>query len=266
MRNFYNILFVDDQWCRPEEQGTIIASFGSLLAKDPAFNFYYETAEESPNSYSYRPVLKKISEIGNVDVMVLDVMYGDKNDRYGLEILKAVRSEYPLLPIFMMTSVENDLEVLEKAMELGANEYLIKRPAVAELENLLKIYLSPNAYESDYALWGNSNEIRKIRSQIVRVAMGGSAAVLITGESGTGKELVARSIHRQGPRRKYSFIDKNCAHSRSELLDDELYGHEKGAFTGVSMGSGGSGYSTAAPDNSCSTPGGGCWGGSCGLS
>lgn len=120
-------------------------------------------------------------------------------------------------------------------MELGANEYLIKRPAVAELENLLKIYLSPNAYESDYALWGNSNEIRKIRSQIVRVAMGGSAAVLITGESGTGKELVARSIHRQGPRRKYSFIDKNCAHSRSELLDDELYGHEKWIATLLRM-------------------------------
>lgn len=233
MKSTLNILFVDDQWCRPEEQNTIIASFGSLLKKDPSYTFYYETAETSSNKYSLQPVLDKIKSIGDPDVLILDIMFGDKSDRFGLEILEAVRIEHPLLPIFMMTSVENNLEVLERAMELGANEYLVKRPTVEELEYLLRIYTNPNTFESDFALWGNSDKIRNVRSQIVRVAAGGISSVLIMGESGTGKELVARSIHRQGPRRRYSFIDKNCAHSKSDLLDDELFGHEKGAFTGA---------------------------------
>ncbi len=233
MKNTTKILFIDDQWCQPEERNTIIAAFGSLLTKDAPCEFFYETAEISPNKFSTETVLRKISEIETLDVIILDIMFGSNTNRFGLEILDSVRSKYPLLPIFMMTSVENDLDVLERSMELGANEYLVKRPTVEELENLLRIYTNPNVFESDYALWGNSESIRKVRSQIVRVAASGSASVLIRGESGTGKELVARSIHRQGPRKKYPFIDKNCAHSKSELLDDDLFGHEKGAFTGA---------------------------------
>ena len=230
-----NILFVDDQWCRPEEQSTIRAAFGSLQRRDVPYVFHYETAKNEKGTYSVEPVLRHIQGISNVSAVILDIMFGHERDRLGLEILAAIRKEYPLLPVFMMTSIDGDVDVIEKAMELGANEYLVKKPTLKELETVLRIYTQPSVAEADYALWGNSPAIRHVRALIARVAVSGSASVLITGESGTGKELVARAIHRQGPRRNGLFIDKNCAHERSDLLDSDLFGHEQGAFTGANQ-------------------------------
>jgi DNA-binding NtrC family response regulator len=228
-----NILFVDDQWCRPKDQSTIIAAFGQLLHIEKPYAFHYETAEIEPQKYSPIPVLEKIESIPDLRAVILDIMFGEDGDYVGIDILEAIRKKYPTLPVFMMTSLEGNLEVIEKAMELGANEYLVKKPTVEELEMLLKIYTSSEAFESDYAIWGNSESMRKIRALIARVAVSGLASVLITGESGTGKELVARAIHRQGKRRYGPFVDKNCAFDSSNLLDSDLFGHEKGAFTGA---------------------------------
>ena len=227
----FNILFVDDQWCRPESQSVIIAEYGALLDGDDAYQFHYETAEESSGGYSLRPVIEHIKQIADFKAVILDIMFGSRGDRLGLDILSAIRERYPTLPVFMMTSLDDDIDVLEKAMELGANEYLVKKPTFKELETVLKLYTRPSVSEADNAIWGNSPEIRHVRAVIARVAAGGYASVLITGESGTGKELVARAIHRQGPRRSGKFIDKNCAGEKSSLLDSDLFGHEKGAFT-----------------------------------
>lgn len=228
-----DILFVDDQWCKPDERDILIASYGSLQRKTPPYNFHYETAEISQESYSPKPVLDKIASITNLQAIFLDIMFGRDDDRLGLSILSEIRSKYPTIPVFMMTSIEGDIEVLEKAMELGANEYLVKRPTLSEIENLLRVYALPNSSESDYAIWGNSENVRNLRAQIARVSFSDNTNILITGENGSGKELVARAIHRQGPRKRFPFIDKNCAHERMELLDDDLFGHEKGSFTGA---------------------------------
>ena len=132
-----------------------------------------------------------------------------------------------------MTSLDGSVDVVERAMELGANEFLIKKPTLREMESALGAYTDAGSFGGDSAIWGNSPAVHRLRAVIARVAFGGSATVMVTGESGTGKELVARAIHRQGPRRSGPFVDKNCAFERSELLDDDLFGHEKGAFTGA---------------------------------
>lgn len=229
-----NVLFVDDQWCTSSGRDVLIASFGDLLRRDPPCIFHYETGESSNGQYSPEPVLKQLECTPKIDAIVLDVMFGSSANRLGLDILSAIRDRYPTLPVFMLTSLEGDnIDVVERAMELGANEYLVKKPTVEEFEKVLRIYTQLSSAEADYALWGNSSAIRKIRAVIARLSTSGMASVLVTGESGTGKELVARAVHRQGVRRRGPFIDKNCAHERSDLLDSDLFGHEKGSFTGA---------------------------------
>ncbi len=234
MNQKIHILFVDDIWCRPEKQSIIRSDYGALQRRDIPYAFHYETAEEGPGRYGIEPVLKKIEKIPELAAVILDVMFGDKGDRLGLDILEAIRGQYPTLPVLIMTSLDkNNIDVVERAMELGANEYLVKKPSIEELEKALRIYTYPSGVEADYAIWGNSPAVRQVRALIARVAIGATASVLISGESGTGKELVARAIHRQGNRRNSPFVEKNCAFEKSDLLDSDLFGHEKGSFTGA---------------------------------
>jgi len=228
-----DILFVDDQWCQTNKQKIITAAFGSLQKNSPPYIFHYETAEVEPNRYSAAPVIEHIKKIPNLGAVFLDVIFGASYDRLGLDILEEIRFNYPTLPVFIMTTLTNETETIERAMELGANEYLYKKPTLEDVENVLRIYTQPHTEEYSYAIWGNSSEIRRVRALISSVSIGGTASVLITGESGTGKELVARAIYRQGPRRWYNFISTNCAYKNHSLLEAELFGHEKGAFTGA---------------------------------
>jgi DNA-binding NtrC family response regulator len=228
-----HLLFVDDQWCRPEDQATLRAAFGGLLRRDPAYTFHYETAEVSPGRYGVAPVLNRLGRLPNVAAVILDLLFGDGAAPLGLDILAAIRSKYPLLPVVVMTTLGRDPRMIEQAMKVGATEYMVKTPTLRQLEEVLATYVEEGGENSDYAIWGNSEPVRRMRAEIARVAVSGLRRVLVVGESGAGKELVARAIHRQGSGREGPFVAKNCAYASVELLDSDLFGHERGAFTGA---------------------------------
>ncbi len=162
----------------------------------------------------------------------------------GEELLKIIVQEYPGVMVVVMTAFAT-VERAVTAMRMGAHDYLTKpfsRDALLlavrramefrglKRENLrLREELSRRVSDD---LVGQSEPVRRLREMIARVATT-NAAVLLLGESGTGKELVARAIHRAGIREKKPFITVNCAAIPEQLLESELFGHVRGAFTGA---------------------------------
>lgn len=225
-QTYPSILLIDDQWGRPDDP-MIPERYGNL-----PFQWLLESAADNLGEYSESVVLRRLRHESNRPaVVLLDINFGRSSDRLGVNILDAIRAEFPTLPVLMFTSLESDehRELVIRCMELGANEYIEKAPSPARMREILSVYTDPN---SDEALYGNSASIRLLRAKIARVAFSGETSVLIIGESGTGKELVARALHRQRSRKQGPFVTKNCAYSDLQLLDSELFGHERGAFTG----------------------------------
>jgi len=221
------ILVIDDQWGIPEDP-MITELYGNL-----PFTFLQETGREENAEYTPRAALASVKrEMPELQVVLLDILFGKRMDMTGIEMLAAIRAAYPVLPVLMLTSLVSDenREVVVRCMELGANEYVEKAPDAKRMRETLDAYTDPNA---DLALYGNTQPVRQLRAEIARVAFSGEVSMLVVGESGTGKELIARALHRQGPKKFGRFVAKNCAHSDLQLLDSELFGHEKGAFTGA---------------------------------
>ncbi len=177
------------------------------------------------------------------DLAVLDIkMPGIQ----GLDLLKEFRSDYPEMLVIIMTA-EATMEHAVSAMKHGAYDYLTKpfdltaldaiilkaekAAAVTEQIDQLKEELQ-DQYSFGRSIIGNSQPMQDVYKTLGRVA-GADVTVLITGESGTGKELIARAIHINSPRLGKPFIALNCAAIPHELLESELFGHERGAFTGA---------------------------------
>lgn len=222
-----SVLLVDDQWGR-SDCPIVMDRYGKI-----GMEWLLESGEDAAGVHQVSVVLKKVKqEVHNLAVVLLDINFGRDSTRLGVDILKAIRLEFPTLPVLMFTSLDSDAhrELVIECMELGANEYVEKAPSAAQMEDILLVYTDSGL---DSALYGNSAPMRLLRAKIARIAFSGETSVLIVGESGTGKELVARSLHRQGPHKQGPFVAKNCAHSDLQLLDSELFGHEKGAFTGA---------------------------------
>lgn len=227
MSTIPKILLIDDQWGRADDP-MIPERYGSLSVE-----WLLESAANEVGEYSTAIALARVKhEIEELAAVLLDINFGRSGDQLGVDVLHAIRTEYPTLPVLMFTSLdsEENRELVIRCMELGANEYVEKAPSVARMKEILSVYTN---LDSDQALYGNSSSIRLLRAKIARVAFSGETSVLIVGESGTGKELVARALHRQGPRKEGAFVPKNCAYSDLQLLDSELFGHERGAFTGA---------------------------------
>ena len=173
---------------------------------------------------------------GEGDLVITDVVMPDGN---GLDLLPQIRQIRPELPILVM-SAQNNMMTAIKATERGAYEYLPKPFDLIELAGVVERALSTprgstektDSNEEEMPLIGRSAAMQEIYRLLARL-MSTDLTVLISGESGTGKELVARALHDYGKRKRGPFIAVNMAAIPRELIESELFGHEKGAFTGA---------------------------------
>ena len=188
-----------------------------------------------------RKALETLSE-RNIDLALLDIRLPEIN---GMDVLKQIKGMDSSIPVIMLTAVKT-VDSAVTAMKLGAYDYVIKPFDIKELMLLIEKALEKRALEQENIylkdelektggfekIIGKSEKMKEIFKLIKNVAKG-DATVLITGESGTGKELVARAIHNQSKRAKKLFVPVNCAAIPENLLESELFGYEKGAFTGA---------------------------------
>jgi DNA-binding NtrC family response regulator len=154
----------------------------------------------------------------------------------GMDLLREVRRRAPKTPVILVTAFARAEDAVE-AMKLGAQDYLVKPFDLDEFQHKVAALLPPGdapagdapAFEGIVA---RSPAMREVFELVERVAAR-EATVLVLGESGTGKELVAHAIHRRSPRAEGPFVEVHCAALPETLLESELFGHEKGAFTGA---------------------------------
>ncbi|MBT5478824.1 MAG: sigma-54-dependent Fis family transcriptional regulator [Verrucomicrobia bacterium] len=178
------------------------------------------------------------------NLIVMDIRMGGMN---GLQTLQAIRQFDTKTPVILMTAYGATQTAIE-AMKLGAYDYVLKPFDVPKLQKLIFEALKasrdmskPVSFETDaetlddeLGMIGRSEPMQQVFKLIGQLA-NSDATVLITGESGTGKELVARAIYQNSPRSKQSFLAINCAAIPENLLESELFGHEKGSFTGANQ-------------------------------
>jgi DNA-binding NtrC family response regulator len=169
---------------------------------------------------------------GPVDLVLLDIKMPGLD---GIEVLQEIRRQWPLVPVIMISG-HGTGETASEAGRLGAYEFLPKPPDRDRLlilaRNAIEVKRLRETGEPGQAILGDSAPVRELRALIDRVAPTESR-VLITGDNGTGKELVARAIHRQSQRNTRPLVEVNCAAIPNELIESELFGHEKGAFSGA---------------------------------
>jgi two-component system nitrogen regulation response regulator GlnG len=188
--------------------------------------------------------LWKWVECGEGDLVITDVVMPDEN---GLDLLTRIRKVRPDLRVIVM-SAQNTLLTAVKASERGAFEYLPKPFDLTELVQVVRKALMARSeggvpeqteiFEEDLPLIGRSSAMQEIYRVLARL-MATDLTVMIAGESGTGKELVARALHDYGKRHAGPFVAVNMAAIPRELIESELFGHEKGAFTGATARSSG---------------------------
>ncbi len=177
-----------------------------------------------------------------IDLVLLDIRLPEID---GIEILKIIKGHDENIEVIMVTAVIMVKEAVE-AIRMGAYDYITKPFDIDALQEQVEKVLEKRTLvqensllrlmiEKDYQfekIIGKSKEIREVFKIIDDVARS-NATILITGESGTGKELVARAIHNRSPRRDKLFVAVNCAAIPENLLESELFGHERGSFTGA---------------------------------
>ncbi len=175
-----------------------------------------------------------------VDLVVSDLHMPGMS---GLELLKQIRADNEGIP-FIMVTAQGEIKTAIEAMKLGAADYILRpfdlevlEVAIAKALDVQRLqientYLKSSAQPKVEGLIGESVAMQALKKMIAQVGPE-KATVLITGETGTGKELVAKAIHTASPRKDGLFVAVNCAAIPAEMLESELFGYEKGAFTGA---------------------------------
>jgi len=216
------ILVIDDET-------SILESLAGILSDEGFTPVCVASAEEG---------LKRIeSEV--IDIVLLDIWMPGMD---GIEALKRIKEEYPELQVIMISG-HGTVETAVQATKMGAFDFIEKPLSYDKIVLAINNGLRFSSLETENRilrqkvdrkpfLTGNSKPIKHLKEQIKRVAPT-DAWVLIRGEHGTGKELVAQSIHRLSNRNTKSMVEVNCAAIPEELIESELFGHEKGSFTGA---------------------------------
>ncbi|MEJ2586353.1 MAG: sigma-54 dependent transcriptional regulator [Deltaproteobacteria bacterium] len=182
--------------------------------------------------------LEKIEE-SIPDLILLDIWMPGVD---GLETLQRVKQDYPQVEVVMMSGHGN-IETAVKATKMGAYDFIEKPLSLEKLLLAVRNALDHGRLEEEinllkerdrnkYNIIGESRAIRQLKEQL-RIVAPTNAWVLISGENGTGKELVAHNIHQLSKRNKKPMVEVNCAAIPEDLIESELFGHEKGAFTGA---------------------------------
>ena len=178
----------------------------------------------------------------SVDLILLDIRLPDIN---GIELLEKLKETDPNTEIIMITAV-NEIQTAVKTIKLGAYEYIIKPFIVEDVLTVINRALEKRRLVKEVAylrnelerhhpfekMVGNDQKMRKIFDLIETVSKS-DGTILIQGESGTGKELVARAIHNRSPRRNQPLVVINCAAIPASLMESEIFGYNRGAFTGA---------------------------------
>ena len=221
----FHILVVDDDLSHLKTLKTIISSWGYKATEADDGTKAVERVKERP-----------------YDLILMDVRMAEMS---GIEALKQIKDYNPSIPILIMTAYSSVDSAVE-ALKSGAYDYLTKPLDFDVLKLTIERALEhiglkeENKYlkdklSADYDLnniIGKSKAMKEMIDMLAMIAPS-EATVLITGESGTGKELIAKSIHHNSNRKKYPLVVVNCAALTETLLESELFGHEKGAFTGA---------------------------------
>ena len=217
------ILIVDDDMAHRSMLKTIIKGWG------------YDTAEADDGAVAVEMVRTQ-----SYDSILMDIRMITMD---GITALDLIKKYNPSIPILIMTAYSS-VDTAVRALKIGAYDYLTKPLDFDVLKITLERMLDHTRLASeneelrnilqpdDLGMVGNSSGIQELRSMITTIAPS-DATVLITGESGTGKELVANAIHTSSSRSDKPFVTINCAALSENLLESELFGHERGAFTGA---------------------------------
>jgi len=175
---------------------------------------------------------KRLIDQNDYALCLTDMRLPDGN---GIDIIEHIQQTKPDLPVALITAHGN-MDLAVQAMKAGAFDFLNKPIKLESLRNLVSTAVTssnlPNADTNKTDIIGQSEAVKLLIKRINKLARS-QAPVYVSGESGSGKELVARSIHQLGPRAQNAFVAVNCGAIQKELMESELFGHKKGAFTGA---------------------------------
>ena len=225
IRQKANILVVDDEY-------GVRQSFHMVLKKD--YNVLLAGSGEEAMEFFIK---------SSVDLVILDIILPDYN---GLDLLEKFKEMDPNTEVIMVSAVK-EVKTAVKAMKWGAYDYIVKPFVVEDILNIVNRALEKHSLVKEVTylrdelerfhpfkkIIGEDKRMKEIY-ELMQTIADSDGSILIQGESGTGKELVARAIHKHGSRRQQPFVVINCAAIPATLMESEIFGHNKGAFTGAS--------------------------------